>query len=63
MNQVIFSHTSDKEETVLFEGTKTACKKEIARLKAEAKKQHDDTVWGWCNDGFSVNTLYYVELR
>jgi len=61
--EVIFKHTSDNNEGVVFQGSKTACKAEIARRKREAKQFHGENVWGWCNGGYSVKGSYWVELR
>lgn len=62
MAEVIFKHISDKNEVVIFEGSMTACKKEVARLKKEAQA-NNLRVWGWCNNGFSVPKTYWVEIR
>ena len=60
--QVIFKHISEKDEKIIFTGNVSECKKHIA-LQKRMQKRYSFDVWEWCNGGFCVPNMFYIELR
>lgn len=61
--EVIFDHISDSSPSVVYQGTKTNCRRDIASRKRTAKRFHGrDQVEAWGNEGFSVKGMYRIEL-
>jgi len=59
--QIIFKHVEDKNEVLMFTGSMTKCKQVVQFMKQDAAKHLQ--VGKWCNGGFCVMGMYYVEIR